>query len=131
MAATELNIESIGMLIGSGMGITGAGFLLFKGAITWLGRQGLISAGDDSQKDLIERLTVDAENYRTKLEASEAARQKDRDDHHKEMIELRDLHNDVLMLTGELKVQNKMLRMLLIQRGMTAAELDAALEIQL
>lgn len=86
--------------------------------VTWLGRQGMIQAGDTSQRTLIESLTAEAAKWEARYEVAVREHQEDRA-----------LHTATVTLLNETRNQNKMLRMLLIQRGMTAEELDKALEI--
>lgn len=102
------------------LGLVGTGGLglSIRAFITWAGRQGLISTGDNSQKGLIEDLRTEAKKWQERYDGVV----KDHDDSKRQ-------HESTLILLGEVRNQNKMLRMLLIQRGMSADELDAALEI--
>lgn len=104
------------VLLGAG-GLTGASILL-RMIWTWLTRQGMITQGDSSQKDLIANLTLEAERWRKMHEEAVKTHE-----------DAKRQHEATLILLGEVKIQNKMLRMLLIQRGMTHEELDAALEL--
>lgn len=101
-----------------GVGAAGlfGGAMILRGIWTWLGRQGLISQGDSSQKDLLSNLTAEAERWRKMHEDSVKAHE-----------DSKKQHEATLVLLGEIKLQNKMLRILLIQRGMTAQELDIML----
>lgn len=104
------------VLLGAG-GLTGAGILL-RMIWTWANRQGMITQGDSSQKELIASLTEEAERWR-QLHADAVKAHED----------AKRQHEATLILLGETRLQNRMLRMLLIQRGMTPEELDAALEL--
>ena len=108
--------------------VTLAGVVIRFG-LTILGRQGLISAGDQSQKDLITSLSAERTQWRDLYEKKVSELDNERTQHSKDMDMLRQQHHDNLMLLGEVRLQNRMLRMLLIQRGMSADELDAALEL--
>lgn len=123
----ELSAENVSYGVGTLLG----GGLLIRLALSFLTRQGLITAGDNSQRSLIEDLRAEAKKWQDLHEKTEASREKEREQHEKDMLIIRQAHNDNLVLLGEMRNQNKMLRMLLIQRGMSASELDAALEVQL
>ena len=108
---------------------TGVAGVALRAGITWMGRQGMIQTGDNSQKELIERLSSEAAKWQAIHAKEILAREEDRIQHAKDMDTARQQHNDNLILLGETRAQNKMLRMLLIQRGMSSEELDKALEI--
>lgn len=112
--AINLNSDDITNYI---LGLGGIG-LAARYAITWMKRQGLADAGVDSQKQLIADLRTEAKKW-------EVLYNKEVNDH----TEARKQYDATIELLGEVRNQNKMLRLLLIQRGMSAEELDAALEI--
>jgi hypothetical protein len=101
--------------------VFGGGGLVVCGrwAFSWLSKQNLTDTVTVNQKDLIGNLKAEAKKWEDRYDASE----KDHSDSRKQ-------HESTLILLGEVRNQNKMLRMLLIQRGMSAEELDKALEVQ-
>lgn len=120
---------SVGERIAGGTVFVTLAGLVIRFGLTMLGRQGLISAGDQSQKDLIASLSAERTQWRDLYEKKVTELDAERTQHAKDMEILRQQHHDNLMLMGEVRLQNRMLRMLLIQRGMSAEELDAALEL--
>lgn len=114
MPTIDNNIQLIGTWV---LGLSGTGMLL-RAILTWMGRQGVISQGDTSQKDLLKNLTEEAERWR-KIHEAEAESHED---------SKKQLHATEALL-AEIKMQNRMLRRLLINTGMTAEELDELLEI--
>lgn len=110
--------SNIGAWVAGGLSGTGLVVYLIRAYITWANRQGLITTGDNSQKDLLESLRAEAKKWEDKYEAEV-----------KDHEATKSLYESNLILYGELRVQNKMLRMLLIQRGMSAEELNDALQI--
>lgn len=120
---------SVGEKIAGGSAFTIMLGVFARVGLTMLGRQGLISAGDQSQKDLIASLSTERTQWRDLYEKKVVELDNERAQHSKDMDILRQQHHDNLMLLGEVRLQNRMLRMLLIQRGMSADELDAALEL--
>lgn len=110
--------EDIAKWIG-GLTVGGTAFaMLVRFAITSWSRQGLIKAGDDSHKEAIKHANEEALKWEKRYEAELANHENCKRN-----------HEATLILTGEVRNQNKMLRMLLIQRGMTGDEIDKALEI--
>lgn len=101
------------------VGIVGGGAGIRAG-ITWAVRQGLITAGDTSQKGLIEDLRTEAKKWQDRYDAEVANHS-----------EARRQHETTLVLLGEVRAQNKMLRLILIQRGMTSEEINAALDMEI
>ena len=98
-------------------GATGVGVLV-RLAITVLKKQGLTDAGIDSQKTALAEANERAAYWEKKYEAevaNHAATSKE--------------YAALLINAGELRNQNRFLRMLLKQGGMSTEEIDAALEI--
>ena len=120
---TEVTGEHITYTIG-GLGALG---FIGRWAITWLGKQGLIQATDSNTKDLQLSLKEEAAKWELKYEKSAADLEAERTQHAKDRESDRIQHNDNLILLGEVRLQNKLLRALLLQRGMTVEELTLAL----
>ena len=98
-------------------GTMGAGFLI-RFAITVLKKQGLTDAGIDSQKTALAEANERASYWEKKYESevtNHAATSKE--------------YAALLINAGELRNQNRFLRLLLKQGGMSTEEIDAALEI--
>ena len=91
------------LAIVAGTGVLG---MLARYGLTWLGRQGLIQSGDNSQKSLIEALSAEAMRWKELHEA------------------MRIQHEENLELLTTLRVQNAMLRMMLRQHGVPMVLLD-------
>lgn len=90
----------------------GAGLLGFivRAGITWLSRQGLIQAGDNTQKDLIMSLNAEAHKWQELHEDALAQ------------------HEQTKRLLVALQIQNAMLKMLLKQHGVSTEEIAEAIE---
>lgn len=103
----NLNVDEIITWIG---GSAGAAFLLRFG-ITALKKQGLADATLDSHAQALANKQKEAEMWEARYKEAQKE------------------HESNLILIGELRVQNKMLRMLLIHHGLTAEAIDKALEV--
>ncbi len=125
----------IKLAAGGSVGLT---LLIFGGRFLFLqwSKSGVGMAADASQVNLIAQLTAEAKKWEEYYLAERTARIADHAQHIKDMEEVRRAadevraaHRDTLILLGETRNQNKMLRMSLIQRGATSEEIDAMLEI--
>lgn len=103
----NLNVDDILAWVGGLLGVGTVG----RFAITALKKQNLGDAALDAHSTALKNALEDAAKWQKRYDDCSAE------------------HSHTLILIGELRVQNKMLRMILIQRGMTGPEIDAALEI--
>ena len=96
---------------GEAVGYGGAGLVALgmagRWALSWFKNQGLTDAKADANKDVIETLREEAGRWR--------------DLYDKEFAN----HEDTTKLLTELKIQNRLLRGLLMQQGMTQEAIDA------
>ena len=105
----ESTIELVLVSVG---GAAGVGFL-GRFAITALKRQGLADATLDSHTSALKNCQAEAAKWEQRYNEAQSN------------------HTENIMLIGELRVQNRMLRIIILNKGlMTAEELDSALEIK-
>ena len=109
-----MQIEEIGTWIG---GAGGAAMLLRMG-ITMLKKQGLADATLDAHAAALKNAQTEAKKWEDKYDAEV-----------KNHSDCRHLYEATLKLLGAMENNNQMLRMLLLQRGMTAQEIDTALGV--
>ena len=102
----EYSVELVASILG---GITGLG-VLGRYAVTALKKQGLSDASLDYHTATLKHAQEEAHKWETRCD------------------ELQKEHESNWMLIGELRVQNRMLRILLIHQGMDATAIDKALD---
>ena len=98
-------------LTGATFGYGGAGLvalaMLGRWGLSWLKTQGLTDAKTDANREVIETLREEAKRWE--------------DRYNKEMVN----HEDTAKILTEMRIQNRLLRGLLMQQGMTQETIDA------